>query len=388
MDTPETPDPLLRETPWWHWAVLACGVITALAGLTWVLEHFGPAVDYRYFFYPETRAWLEGHNQLYVPGSSAFYEPPWALWLIVPFAVVPYPLGLALLRAASMLILGASVVVFSPAVRGRPWILATALFNLHTFDLLWRGQIDAFLVLGIVLGWLSVKRENFWVMGLGLLLLSVKPPNTIPVALCLLAHVWQVWPRRKAAASLILPGIVGLLSLVGFPGWPVRLVAFFREAPPDNWSEGNWPWLTTLWRIRDQMELPPAFPWLIIGIVLVITVWVWLRIRSANAHDLTLRRMMLVLPMTFLVTPYALSYHYVMLLAVVMPYLGRFSMSLVAAIYLLTFTPLLRTWLGVDSAWIDIVLVVVMFAAVAMRVMQPPDEANAAGIEGVQRDPA
>ena len=67
-------------------------------------------------------------------------------------------------------------------------LLATlaAVLTLHTFDLILRGNLEGLLLWGLGLSWLGVKEKKPLRLGLGLLLLSIKPINVLLVIAALL----------------------------------------------------------------------------------------------------------------------------------------------------------------------------------------------------------
>jgi hypothetical protein len=99
--------------------------------------------------------------------------------------------GLALLRITSLLALAMCAWVFTRPGKQRFWGIVLAIINLHTWDLIHRGQILAVDGLGAAFGWLAVRNDSPWLMGMSYVLLSINPPYTLPFALVLLLYTWH-----------------------------------------------------------------------------------------------------------------------------------------------------------------------------------------------------
>lgn len=331
-----------------------------LAGRTWP-----DGADYHYHFYPAARLWLEGGTHLYDEGMLAagvwINHPPWTVWLSALFAMWPYDLGRGWLFIISVASLAFAALTFGHG-KSKPWALAFALFNLHTFDLLFRGQLDAFSVLGATLGWLALRRTQPWLMAGAFIALMIKPPNTIPVAFFFLWAACRTWTLRQVAISLAPPTAMALLTLIIFPGWPGRWLAHMSSSPPPLQT-----WLTTTSHMQDQLGLPSWLPFLIAVCVVAIAVVAWREAGKKPDQVRTLDRMLIVLASTFLITPYALSYHYVVLTAVALPVVLSRHTGAGVVLYLLTFLPVLRVWVGAEYAWVDLLFAAAVFGGVIMR---------------------
>jgi hypothetical protein len=356
----------LQQAAWWQITLIALLAVGILIASVWLLATYWPAgTDYYNQYYPVSHKWLRGETQLYDEQAEGFYQPPWVIWLILPFTIWPFEIGRALLWIASIAIIAVGVFVFSPPGRHRPWALAFAIFNLFTFDLQFRSQIDALALLGIILGWIAVGKGKPWLLALAYISMAIKVPNTIPTALFFLWLTLKHWRLRDVAVSLILPAMMVLSTFLVFPGWVPRWREFMQLTPPLFF------WRTTIWRIADFFSLPRIVPWVFVALTLSVSVWAWIRageighVRlSSDVRDrVTLARLMIVMTCTFVVTPYALSYHFILLLAVVLPVLAGWRMSIAVGLYLLTYSPLVRVFLEQRYAWIDTAFVLALFVA-------------------------
>jgi hypothetical protein len=120
-----------------------------LAALTWLASiYILRGVDWHFHFQPDTTLWLSGDTQLFDEESPGFYYPPWGVWFLVPFVLLPEVYGLALLRITSLLMVTGCAWVFTRPGKQRLWGIVLAIINLHTWDLVYRGQITALEALG------------------------------------------------------------------------------------------------------------------------------------------------------------------------------------------------------------------------------------------------
>jgi Glycosyltransferase family 87 len=350
------------DHPPWQIVALSAGALLIVLGLAWWLTGLpGSGTDYYFTFRPLALSWLAGATRLYDgPLAQGFLHPPWTLAVAGLFAAWPYRIGLVMLTAVSLLMLAAGAWEFSQPGHGRPLALAFALFNLHTFDLLYRGQLSGMEVGGLALGWLAYRRQAPWLMGLAYGLMMIVPPNTIPAALFLAYLSWHGWPGRKVALSLVLPAAIGLASFVVFGMWPLRWLASAQANPLQPY------FLTTLWRAAEQLALPLLIPWAVVALVVGLTIWAGWRAGRQGGEAADLTRLMLIVSATLVITPYSLSYRLVLLVACVLPFLSRWRLDVLLGLYALTFLPLLRLIVGRDNAWIDFGFVIVTFAAVVI----------------------
>jgi hypothetical protein len=283
--------------------------------------------------------------------------------------------GLALLRITSLLALAMCAWVFTRPGKQRFWGIVLAIINLHTWDLIHRGQILAVDGLGAAFGWLAVRNDSPWLMGMSYVLLSINPPYTLPFALVLLLYTWHKWPRRAFWYSLVIPGAVGITSFFVFSLWPLRWFTKFSGNPEIGGAGA--PFLTTIWRAAQKLGISPVFPYIIVIIVAGITVWAWRRVNATRAersdHEQLFAYLALATTAFFIITPYAFSYRYVLLYAMVVPWLVGWRLDVVLGIYLLTLLPVARVYVGIENSWIDIAYPIAIFAATVLHLTVFPE---------------
>jgi hypothetical protein len=313
----------------------------------------GAGADYFFTYHAHLVYWLSGHPQVYVTNPGGLYNPPWLLWLLTPFTFLPQGWELPLFQLALAFSMVAILDLITANLSGYTKLLSMllGLVNFIVFDLVNRGQIDTLPLFGAVL--FLVGRQTWLKAGLGYTLLAIKPPNTLPLMIYFFLRDWTSKSPREALKGLIIPTGVLALSFVIHGWWPVYLYQTVLQNPPYD------TWRTTVWRAADMLQLGPVVPSVFCLLVLGVTGWFW---RYADSQA---KQIALLVPATFLVTPYALSYHYVLVLALVLPSLLAWQKWVGVGLYLLTFLPVVRVLTGTEHAYIDILFIFGCYVGVA-----------------------
>ncbi len=95
-------------------------------------------------FRPAALALWSGHSPYTIPG---YYNSPWLLFPIVPFAILPEHLGFSLFATAGLL----AFAYTAYRLGARPWGVVAILFSYPVTLCLYRGQVDWLVLLGSVL---------------------------------------------------------------------------------------------------------------------------------------------------------------------------------------------------------------------------------------------
>ncbi len=319
--------------------------------------YLGNGVDYYFIYQPYARLWLEGKSNLYDELTRSLYNPPWLIWLISPLAVLPFEIGLALLRAFTLVVVVYALFSLTPAKEGyaRLWAFILGLVNLHLFDLIFRGQIDAIALLGLLL---ALQGKSWATKGIAYTLLAIKPPNTIPLIIYFFWLEWKEQGFRAAAKTLAIPAAVLAASLLLHGLWPLRWLESYRATSPME------AWKTTLWRTTDMLNLNPIIAAALALAAIALAVWLW------KYTDNREEQIALIIITTFVATPYALSYHYVFVLVAVFPILMCWKLRVGIALYVLTFLPVIRLFIGPEQSYIDISFVLATFVAFAFYLVR------------------
>ena len=318
--------------------------VVIVAALVIVMARYWPlGPDYYYTYFSATQAWLRGATRLYDHGFPAFYGAPWLLVLLLPLVWLPLPWAGAVLNVLSLIALAFAAHPFRKEGDVPVLFVALSLANLHTFDLLIRGQADALGVAGVALGWIAFRRQKPWLMSMGFWLMSLKPNNLLLAGVLFLISMRR-WPRLDWVRALSLP-VVSLgfsFALFGLD-WPVRYVKNFSVPCGSCYSPD---WIVTLWGVAGALRIPTML--IVILCVLALLAFAY----AVWRVGLTWATLSLALATNLAVTPYGLGYHYVLLIPAFLFVASR-SRSLAVVAYALTWTPLLRLGWGFAVTWVD-----------------------------------
>jgi hypothetical protein len=341
-----------------------CILLLSILGIIFFALHykyFPVGADYHYSFRPAVVGWVEG-QRMYAPPYHGAYNPPWIYLSMVPLSWLGYKGFLSALALLTFAVMIGAWQVFNRKLRGfmRPLSLAICIMNLHVFDLFFRGQVDGYILFGVLLLYLGVRRPNPDWVGAGWVFAITRPTGNI---LLILYTVWLTYRQGYLLRALVIPGVVFAASLILFdPGWIERYFVMLREAPPFVV-----PWYTTLWRVAEYLHLSPLIASMLALATVVTSVWVVWRKRP-DLHS----AFAFLLTGSLLIAPYALSYHYVVMIFVAVPLLLLWRASLALPIYLLTLTPMLRAVFGIEISWIDIGLPITIWLLLLYRLSQQP----------------
>jgi len=308
--------------------VLVLGAAAALLVACFALW-WPRGVDYHFTFRPVARGFLTGETRLYDEASLGFYNAPWTLVILIPLGLLSFSLGQAILNTLSLGILG-STASFLRVPRRIPLLFVVlSLANLHTVDVLFRGQVDALAVFGVLLGWAGVRSHRPYMLSWGLWFIAIKPNNLLLVVAVYLLAV-RGWDWRDLLRVVSVPAISFALSLliVG-PDWPLRYIENYQVYGPPRYLS------LTVWRLLGQLGLPdePFWPLAALAVVAVL-VMAW-------RTGLTEHTLIAALTTNLLVSPYVVGNHLVCLIPAYLLIASR-SRWLGVLIFLTTFTPLLR----------------------------------------------
>lgn len=153
-------------------------------------------------FRPAARLLLELKSPYSTPG---FYNPPWALLPLLPFALLPASLGAAFLFVINIF------SFFFAAGKMRMNAIAFVVFLLFSGTLVnaWNGNIEGLVALGFILP-----------PQIGMLFVLVKPQFGIGVAAFWVARAWCEGGIGRVVRVVAPVGIALGISFVLFGFWP------------------------------------------------------------------------------------------------------------------------------------------------------------------------
>lgn len=345
--------------------MLLLGLCIVVCLLTlWIAERTFIGPDFYFTYYATGSKWLGGEGPLYgltyEQADVGFYNAPWLLLILVPTALLPLALGQAIWHVASGLLLIGSAHVWTRPQVSPVWI-ALSIANLFTVDLLLRGQIDALLLAGVMLGWLAVREERPWQLSAAFAILLVKPPNVLLVML-LFSIAARRWSRRQWAIIVSVPLLLAVGSgvFVGFD-WPLAYLRNAQQRPIIDYLS------ITLWRALDLLGLA-AVPFVVLAGAAVAAF-----VRRAWRVGMTQQTVCIALATNLVFTTYANGNHYVLLIPVFL-YVAQRNWRWGIAAYAASWSPLLRLPLGYEAAVVDLVYTLILWAGA----WRWPDAAQAA----------
>jgi hypothetical protein len=194
----------------------------------------------------------EWHQDLGVfrTASEGLRHPYWARWLFSLLTVVPEPVAFLGLSLACTALLYLAVRVFG----GEHWMVFTSFAFAWT---LYYGQIDGLVVGGLAFAWWALRRRLSVLIGAGLILASIKPQLSAPLALA----IWWWSPSRLKA--LIVPAVIAGISFLQWgwwvPDWLQRLGGTYDLVGLSR-NISLWPlvgpWIWLIWPAIFWLPLP------------------------------------------------------------------------------------------------------------------------------------
>ena len=196
--------------------------ITVVIGLTVYLivaSQIPVGVDWKNYFRPAALELLKGHSPYTVYG---YYNPPWALLPLIPFALLPETTGYILLIVITLIAfaytghkLGASKIA----------VIALLLSPPVMHEIL-TGNIDWLATIGVVFPpWL------------GLFFLVIKPQIGIGVIIFWLFSTWKEGGVKNVIKTFAPVTMVYGLSIILFGMWPLLATGTLNEW----WDASLWP---------------------------------------------------------------------------------------------------------------------------------------------------
>ncbi len=188
----------------------------------------------------------------------------YAYWLLPVFSLLtrlPFHAAYLLWAAASMLAVWFAARVFGGNA-------ALALFSYQLLYSLYYGQVTALLAGGLGLLWWGVANRRWWVAGLGLALAASKFQSGALFAGVLFLSAVIGW--RERVKMLALPGAALVISLLLYPGWPLRILAVMQSNPAN--ADGS----LSLWRWVGAWALLVFLPPLVLPLPRQARLWMWL----------------------------------------------------------------------------------------------------------------
>lgn len=168
-------------------------------------------------------------------------NPPWLATFMAPFVTLPGRPGYIAFMGFTI----AAIIYACYKLGGRP---IPTLLSAHVMWILWWGQIEAWGVLAIVLGWFALRKKSWPLMTLALAWAAFKPQiGFVPV----LALWW--WSGRDRWKSMLGLAAIFVASLAVWGPWPVWYV---QSIPNFVGNQHAGPWSASLGLLALPLFLP------------------------------------------------------------------------------------------------------------------------------------
>ena len=307
--------------------------------------------DYYLYFYPLGEQWIGGYRNIYDGIASNLFYPPWSLFVIVPLAFLPVETAHGFQFVISVAIILAGLRILNPKTSEYKYIFLS-LFNLHTFDLLHRGQLDAIVLFGAILGFWAISHKKPLWLSLAFCLMAMKPPLNVLLVYLFYLILIRSWGKKDIAISFSLPFVMIFVSSIAVGiDWPIAYVK--NLSPPYTlFSISIWNGLSNI-----------GFPHWPVFILAFIAILFFFRIawkEGSNFYTLGI-----ALATTFIFIPYANSDHYVLLLPAFILVLQKLPFLGILA-YATTWIPLLSEWWGPSTRPISVLYPIILLLGAYM----------------------
>ncbi|MFP2960853.1 glycosyltransferase family 87 protein [Myxococcus sp. 1LA] len=276
--------------PWARWAWWLVVAVLAVAAVA-VGQHPRRGVDFRVYLMAAERFWEASDIYRLSDGHMPFKYAPITAPLFLPFTLLPARAAVALWNLGSIAALIAVAQLTARAARstrnGSPWAWAPVLTTLtllpaFTFELFY-GQVDAVILLLILLSTWGAERGQVWRPGAAFAVAFLLKP---PAALVGLFFLWRRhW--RVIGATAVVGGVLTLPTLARY-GWDGTLAQFHlwsdtlaRTTPPwalQHNTQGLPTLLLALVYPPDTVVLPGAMSLAqAVAMLLFVAAVVWAR---------------------------------------------------------------------------------------------------------------
>jgi hypothetical protein len=228
--------------------------------------------------------WLHSFRPASLGSFQLMVIPYWGLFLSWIPAHLPEPFGFGLWTGVGLLL-----VILAARYTRAP--LPAVLLSYQFIWILYYGQIDGYVIFGIIMGLWAVRTSRPGWLGVALMTALIKPQYGLLPALMLF---W--WSPNKKKTFLV-AGLIGAASLVAWPTWIFDLIQ-------NQWVS----FLSRQETIRSNTS--PGFPWAL-SLLLVLLAF---SVRLEKKQKLTV-----LLATSMLVSPYAPIYCQAALLVIGLP---------------------------------------------------------------------
>jgi len=211
---------LFPNRPYWQQK----GLFGLIIGYVVAFMFMPTGFDILYYYVPALR------------GAKPMYYPYWGYWIFAPLKLVPFKVNYLLL--VMILLFGSLLALRSTG--GNPWYF---LLSFPFIWVLWYGQAEGLVVLGIaVMWWASTHDDSLW-FGVGFALAILKPHITLPAAIVMWWRL-RTWDLRLKALWLVTLFVFLSVLFFGWK-WPIQWISnIVTTGFQHSYNNGSlWVWM-------------------------------------------------------------------------------------------------------------------------------------------------
>ena len=206
--------------------------ISVLIIFSFIIAPFVPSgIDWSTVFRPAAREMLYLRSPFNVPG---FFNAPWTVIALIPFALFPEQVGRVLLIFVGLI----AYAYIAYRLGGSKWAIVAIMLSPPVMHNMLNGNIDWLVLLGLVMP-----------PQVGLLFIVIKPQIGVAVVIFWLVESWRIGGYRQTIKVFWPVVCATILSLLLYGLWPLR-----ARVEVDLW------WNASLW--------PVSLP---VGLALLVT---------------------------------------------------------------------------------------------------------------------
>jgi hypothetical protein len=237
---------------------------------------------------------------------SIMLNPPWTLSLIMPFALLDYPVSRMIWLLLNVAVVIISIKLLWDIYEGQEKTVKFALFLIFLFSptlaAIQKGQFTPIILLGIVLALDHInKKKSLWIAGIFLALASFKPQ--LVYLLWIVLILWTIVTKKwyMAISTVFTIMLFTILPIMINPEVLTQYIKSMSEYPISEWAT---PTLGSLLRIIFGLEkFWLQFLPMVLGTIIFTRYW-W---KHKGTWD-WVNGSPLIVATSLLTTPYAWTY--------------------------------------------------------------------------------
>jgi hypothetical protein len=312
--------------------ILAASVLFVLFLFIWIAYRLQLGTySFGYDWELKWRLTRNGH----VSWEFGLFNPPWTVIFFLPLGFLPMPIGWGVMGFSMAVALTLAV----PRRQVRQGLYVVLVLASALSPLAWRnysdGNIDGLLLIGLLLLVYGYREEKPFLLGLGVLLATIKPQAVVFLLLILPVYLIQTKTPRfylKAGLLVLVVAVVSFLALQP-AAW---LKAMFGV------SGANRAFGIALSTFLINLGAPSAVVWVLRLVIAVITLFITL----SHNRELSFLKIAMLVAGSLLIAPYAGALTLIVILAfgviplmVTRPILGILLYGLYAIPYIFRADP-------------------------------------------------